>query len=297
MFNIKSADLTSPGQKLIAGLMAGGALVILWFLLPPLITILTNIWIMIGLGVPLAFLIYNYEILWSLFKRLSWNMTKKIISSDKLWYLWQGYNYLVTENQKMNEDIKGVTKSRLGAERNLAAIANDLKETMGQEGFEKDPTKKRILQAKVKMLDQQFKALDPQVNAYKELEAQLTDYWKNRVADTEILKIELEGKEQLYKMAQDAAKASGNAARWMKQSKEMKEFNESIKQIDEALDGYTASIEDFKRNILPQMGSASTARTFDAQEGAKLIEEYRKTSGQRLQINTASFQEAEMVKA
>lgn len=295
MLNVKSADLTNPTQKGIALLIGGAVLTVLWFLLPPLITILANLWLAAFIGIPLAFCIYNYETFWSLFKRLSWNMTKKIISSDKLWYLWQGYNYLVKENEKMNQDIQDIAKARIGAERRLATIAGDIKRAMGESDFEKDATKKRIIQAKVSMLDQQFKALDPQVIAYKQLEAELTDYWRNRCADTEILKVQLEGKAQLYEMARDAAKASGNAARWMKQSKEMRDFNESIKQIDEAMDTYTASIEDFKRNVLPAMGSGSASRTYDAQEGAKLIEEYKAKNNIRLQINTAPIEEAMQV--
>jgi hypothetical protein len=276
MINIKSADLTNPAQKFIALCMLGLVLLILYFLLPPLITILANIWLAVGLAVPLFFLIYNYEAVWSLFKRLSWNMTKKLISSDKLWYLWQGYNYLVKENELMEKDIDNVVKSRLQSEKMLSNIVKDSNRAKQEAEIEKSIPKLRVIEVKVKMLNDQFNNIEPKVQTAKLLEKDLRDYYENRLADTEILKINLEAKAQEYTLYKDMANATKNASRWMKESSEMRMFNESLKQIDDSLNEYTANIESFKRNILPKMSSDSTSRTLDAQEGAKLIEEYKK---------------------
>lgn len=285
MINVKSADLTNQAQKAIALFIVGTILLILWFLLPPLITIFANLWILALIGIPMLFLIYNYQSLWSLFKRLSWNMTKKLISSDKLWYLWRGYNYLLGENDKMAADIKGMTALRANSERTLAGIARDARRASEEHEIESEPNKKRVLEVKVRMLDQQFKNIDPKVAAAKQLEANLIDYYNTRVADTEILKITLDGKAQEYSLYKQMAEATANASRWMKDSPEMREFNESLNQIDASIDSYTADIEDFKRNVLPKMNSNSASRQLDAQEGLKLIEEYKKN---RLQLEKAA---------
>jgi hypothetical protein len=277
MLNVKSADLTNPFQKGVALLMVGAVLVILWFLLPPLITIFANIWILIALAVPMLFLIYSYEAFWSLFKRLSWNMTKKMISSDKLWYLWQGYNYLLGENDKMAQDLKAITASRIQSQKTLQSIASDATTASKLHELETNPTQRRVLEVKVKMLDQQFKNIEPKVLAAEQLEKDLIDYYENRVADTQILKINLDGKAQEYELYKQMAKATANASNWMKNSTEMVAFNESLKQIDASLDSYTADIEDFRRNVLPKMSSNSTERTLNAQEGAALIEQYKKS--------------------
>lgn len=261
--------------------MVGVVLMVLWFLLPPLITIFANLWLLAIIGIPMLFLIYNYEAFWMLFKRLSWNMTKKIISSDKLWYLWQGYNYLLGENDKMAQDIKEITASRLQSQKILQGIASDATRASKEHDLEADPIKKRVLEIKVKMLDTQFKNIEPKVNAAVQLEADLQDYYRNRLADTEILKITLDAKAQEYTLYKQMAKATANASNWMKTAPEMVTFNESLKQIDASLDSYTADIEDFRRNVLPKMSSNSTARQLDAQEGAALIEEYKKS---RLQL-------------
>lgn len=280
MLNVKlnkSADLTNPTQKAIALGMVGVALLVLWFILPPLITILTNVWIAIAVGAPLAFLIWNYQAVWGLFKRISWNFTKKVISSDKLWYLWQGYNWLLSENERMNEDIKALSASRMQSQKMLRSIVTDSNRATEEHALEKDPIKKRVLEVKVKMLNQQFENIEPKVLTAEQLEKDFIDYYNNRVADTEILKIKLDAMAQEYTLYKQMAKNTANASNWMKTSPEMKMFNESIRQIDMSLDTYTADIEDFKRNVLPKMSSNSTSRQLDAQEGAKLIEEYKKS--------------------
>lgn len=287
MITIKTsnADLTSPGQKLIALGMIGVVLTILWFLLPPIITILTNIWWTIGLGVPLLFLAWNYEAVWSMFKRLSWNMTKKIISSDKLWYLWQGYNYLLKENDAMQQDINNVVASRLKSQKMLEGIVKDSNRAMQEHEQENEPNKKRVLEVKVTMLDEQFKNIEPKVKMAQQQENDLKDYYDTRVADTEILKIKLDAKAQEYELYKQMSEASDNASRWMKESNQMKMFNESLRQIDQSLDTYTANIENFRRNILPKMSSDSASKRVDADNGVKLIEEWKK---KRLELKEAA---------
>lgn len=176
----------------------------------------------------------------------------------------------------MAEDIKSITASRISSERMLAGIARDSKRAMEEHEIESDLNKKRVLEAKVNMLDQQFKSVEPGVASAKDMEAKLIDYYQTRVADTEILKVTLDGKAQLFTLYKEQAKATANAARWMKASKEMRDFNESLRQIDTSIDSYTSDIEDFKRNVLPKMNSNSASRQVDAQEGLALIEEYKK---------------------
>lgn len=283
MFTVKSADLTNPTQKLIALFMVGLVLLLLWFLLPPLITIMANLYIALVLAAGLLFIGWNYEAFWSLFKRLSWNMTKKMISSDKLWYLWQGYNYLVRENETMEQDITKAAGLRIQAEKDLATIAKDATQAKKEAAIEKDTIKLRVLQVKVNVLDKQFKNSEPRLEMARKQEQDFIDYYNNRVADTEILKISLTAKAQEYEMYKKLSEMSDNASNWMKESPEMKNYNESIRQIDESVNQYTANIESFRRNVLPKMSSNSTAKMVDAEEGAKLIEEYKKT---RLQLDT-----------
>jgi len=275
MLNIKSADLTNNTQKFYALLMLGATLMILWFLLPPLITILTNIWWTIGLGAPLVFLIMNYQNVWDFYKRMSWNLTKKHISSDRLWYLWQGYRYLVNQNQMMQQDIKAVSSSRANTEQTLKNIIKDSGRAIQEHEFETNETKKRVLEAKVNMLNEQIENLEPKVQETKKLEEEMNDYLQTRIADVEILKIELEGKAQLYTIYEQAAKATKNASKWMKESPEVTKLNEAIKQIDQKLSDYTTDIEVFRRDILPKMNSNSASRQVDAAAGAKLIAQWK----------------------
>lgn len=284
--NIKNADLTNPTQKGIAALIGVGLLVVLYFLLPPLVFILKNLWLTVALGVPLLFLIYNYEILWSLLKQLSWNMTKKIISSNKLWYMWQGYNWLVARNEDLNENIKKVGAIQSSTSRKLSEIAKEAedskKRALHEEGKGASPLVLKVIYNKIALLTKQFDNLSPKLNFIDEQRKRLIDLHGNWVADAEMLKNTLESKEQEYNLMKELSAASDSALLFLKKdSPEMRDFNESLKQIEQSINQYTSNVENFQRNVLPTLQTMDTQREMNEEEGRKLIEEFKKN---RLQL-------------
>jgi hypothetical protein len=284
--NLKNADLTNPTQKFIAGIIGIGVLVLAYYLLPPLVFILKNLWLTIALAIPLLFLGYNYEILWSLLKQLSWNMTKKIISSNKLWYMWQGYNWLVGRNNDLNENIKKVGEIQSKTERQLIEIIKDIKKTKERALFEEQKnspqTILKVIYNKVTLLQNQLDNLDPKLGFIRSQRERLIELHSNWMADAEILKQTLEAKEQEYNLMKELSAASDSALLFLKKdSPEMRDFNESLKQIEQSINQYTSNVENFQRNVLPTLQSMDTQREMNEEEGRKLIEEFKK---QRLQL-------------
>lgn len=284
--NIKSADLTSPGQKLIAGLFGVGLLGVLYYALPPLVLILKNIWLTIGLSVPLLFLGYNYEICWSLLKQVSWNMTKKVISSDKLWHMWQGYHYLVAKNDALNTNIISVGAIKDKTTKELARIAKEAgkakEEALYEEKKGSAPLKLKVLYNKVSLLDSQFNTLEPKLKFIENQYRQLIELHGNWVADAEILRQTLEAKAQEYDLMKELSAASDSAKAFLKKdSPEMQRFTESLKQIEDSINQYTSNVENFQRNVLPTLQHMETQREMNEEEGKKLIEEFK---AQRLQL-------------
>jgi hypothetical protein len=286
LMNFKNADLTSPFQKVIAGVLGVGLLVVLYYLLPPLVLILKNLWLTAALTLPLVFLIYNYHILWSLLKQASWAMTKKIISSNKLWYMWQGYNWLVERNNDLDKSITKIGEIEVKTKKELARIAKEATATKDraihdeQKGVAKPVLK--VLYSKVSLLEKQFNNLEPKMRFIENQRKGLIELHSNWVADTEILKQTLEAKEQEYELMKELSAASNSASAFLKRdSQEMKDFNESLKQIEQSINEYTSNIESFQRNVLPTLQTMDSQREMNEAEGQKLIEDFKK---QRLLI-------------
>jgi len=284
MLQIKNPDLTTSGQKTLAGVIVVGGLGLLWFLLPPLITIMTNLYLAIGLAIPLVAGVVFRERIWEESKRLSWNLTKKLISNDKLWYMWRGYEYLVNKNEALNNDIKNISTIRHGNQSKLQelsrSLSNELANAARLEERAAPETVLKVARNKVAMLQGQVNMITPRIESIKKQETDLISLYEIRVADTEILKQSLEAKAQELEMMESMSKASDNASAWLKNSPEMKTFNESLKQIDTSISTYTANVENFQRNILPTIASSSS--TGNEEEGRLLIEKYK---SERLQLN------------
>lgn len=279
--DLKTPDLTNNTQKAIAGVALVGLLMLLWFLLPPLVTILKNLWIAAILGGGLCFLIYNYELIWNIFKKASWELTKKHISSNKLWYMWQGYRYLVSQNDALNNSIIEVGAIKTETQKalsNLASKAQAAKEEHIRES--KKSTSQvflKVIQNKVALYDQQFKTLEPKLQFINTQYSELVKLHENWVADAEIVNQTLTAKEQEYELMKSLSKASDSAGAFLKRdSPEMKNFNESLKQIDKSIFTYTSNVENFQRTVLPTLRSMDSQREANEEEGLKIIEEYKK---------------------
>lgn len=289
--NLKNADLTNPVQKVIAGAVGVGVLGVLYFALPPLVFILKNIWLTVGLAAPILFLGYNYEICWTLLKQVSWNMTKKMISTDKLWHMWQGYHYLVGKNEALEQNIVTVGAIRSKTEKELAKIADAATKAKNEALFEekrdsKDPEsvkslKLKMIRNKVALYDNQFKTIQPRLQYIQNQHSQLIELHQNWVADANMLKQTLEVKSQEYELMKELSKASDNASAFLKDSPEMQNFQESLKQIEASIDQYTSNVENFQRTILPTLNKMDTQREMSEEEGRKLIEQYKT---ERLQL-------------
>lgn len=287
MINIKKVDLTTPAQKGIAGIILGLFLVGAYFLLPPLVTIFKNIWLLIGMGVPLLFLAYNYQLFWDMFKRLSWNLTKKIISSNKLWYMYRYHEYMLLKIESLDSSIKEVSSLKISTQRSIEKLITDAesfkKEAISHQQKGSPATIIKILENKVAVNQKQIDSRLPKLEYIKTQEKALVDIYNNWEADTEILKHTLDAKAEEYKLMKELSKASDTAMAFLqKDSPELREFNESLRQIEKSVSDYTSNVENFQRKVLPTITMMNVQSEVNAEEGAKLIEEYK---AHRIQID------------
>jgi len=280
MVNIKSADLTSSGQKAIAGIVLVLVLVILYFVLPPLITILTNLWIAAIIGIPLGFFIYNYQIIWSIFKKLSWEMTKKIISADPLWHMYQYYYYMQNKLKELQASIVEVGGIYTKTERSIADMAKQLKdlqeEAIQHEKRGSSASIIKLVGGKVGLLQKQIDNFLPKLEFIKTQKKALTELYDAWSVDTELLKDTLDSKAQEYELMKTLNKANTSAMAFLqKDSPELREYKQSLIEIENQVSDYTANMENFQREVAPQLSRMAVTSSINEADGAAIIEQYK----------------------
>lgn len=102
----------------------------------------------------------------------------------------------------------------------------------------------------------------------------LSDAWG---ADIEKLKYKLENKEEEYKLLKELAETTQDASEFLKgNTKEAKEFNESLKQLEDSCNIYIGTIDNFQRKVNPLMENLAADKSVDVAAGKALLEEYKK---------------------
>lgn len=278
---MKNIDLTNDKQKIFAGILLGGVILLLYFLLPPFIVFLQNLWLAAILFIPIIYIIMNPFTIWTLFKSLSWYLTKSLISKNKLGYMYGYYDYLVKKIANLNDNIKNISGVKVKIERKIGeikmAIEDSKKRIVEYEQRKQPETVLRPLRNKLIVDTKQLEVLLPRYINIESQEKYLKKLEEAWAADIQDLKYTLDSKTEEYELMKEVAEATDNAAEFLKgNSEELKVFNESLKQIEDKVTQYTANIEDFGNKIKPVLLEYDVKQDIKNDEALKLIEEYRK---------------------
>lgn len=280
----KFPDLTTNSQKSIALIVLAMIGIGLYMLLPPLIVLFQNIWLALIFGVPLLFLVFNYEIIWEYSKKLTWDLTKKLISSDPLWYMYRYLDYLETKTNNLEDSIRKVLGVRHFNARKVAELETEVGKYMSQlnqlEGGNTVSSDKevaiKVIKTKIANTQKSIDRIAPIITMIDKQTEQLKEvlkYWK---ADNEILRTELDGKAREYKIMKELSIASDTASIWLgKNSEEMKIFKESIDQLEYSISNYTANVNMFEAELLPKLTTSGANFNYNVEEGEKIIERLR----------------------
>lgn len=279
----KGVDLTTPAQKAFALVLLIGVLVLLYWALPPLVLILQNLWLALILGVPLLFVvgyaIYNPFMIWGIFKTLSWNLTKWIVSKDILGTMERYYDHLVIKHTKLNETLNKIVGVKKTLERQMSEIGAKINE---DELILKNPhaniseSQLTIIANKVAVnrgimngVMPRYETIETQVNYLQ----QLSDIWG---ADIRKLRDTLDAKIQEYEMYKNLDGALGSAKEFINGDNEQgKVFNESLKQLEQNVTQYMANIENFEKNAKPFIEEGKIKQSLLEEQGRAIIEEFK----------------------
>lgn len=271
-------DKLSTSQKAVALGVLG---VVGYLVLPFILTLMVNLTMVILLGIPLAFIAYNYEIIWSLFKTLSWKFTQSLIGLDP-----------ISMMERYHEWVKGKHLSIQNAKVNLQSTLN----TLNQQIEEKDKSYLNNMNKALK-LNEQNRAAEAQLYSSNGLSDKefinslvpLRDNVEVKVTylselnnvfelNTKQLGYKIENLKLQYKTLQDTHKGMKSANDVIGDAGFMnKAFKNSVEQANQQMNLMTANIQQFEENIKPMLSNAKLDQELHQQEAMKLLEDFKKT--------------------
>lgn len=279
--NLQKVDLTTPQQKIIAGVSLAVVVGVIWFLLPSLIWFFENlIWLGV-LAVITIFAVWNYNNIWNYMKQLTWQITKNRIASDMLYYMYKYHEYLLGRLSKLNDNIVNVSAIVSKSERKLQDTLVRHKQNKDLAIAYKDQGKSELIvktaYSKVQIDQELIDSLQPKVESAKKQEKYLKDLYDAWAFDIEQLKYKLDNKAEEYTLLKEMAEATGNASEFLKgNSTEYKEFQESLTQIEDSVNHFIGTIDSFERKVSPIMEGLASNQALTEEAGRKLVEEYKK---------------------
>ena len=277
MLNLKKADLTTTEQKVVAGALLVLVLVILYIITPPLVVLFKNLLLLACFATPVVIIAIFPQSTWALFKQLSWELTKKIISSNPVWHLWRGHEYMVSRMEELRKHINSVMSIQKKTQARVEELIRENKQLEQSYSIQNNEGNKKIYLAKIGQNKNLIDGLIPKIEMAKvqsDKMSELLEVWRT---DTAIMKNNIEGLSTQYELMKELNGATKAASSFLgNDTPEMKMFKESMRQVEKSIFDYTANVESFQRDIIPTLALSQSKSTLLEEDGLKLIEEYKK---------------------
>ena len=274
MMNFKQADLTTPNQKIGAGLLVVVVLFVLYIITPPLVILFKNLVLLAIYGSITVFLVLNYENIWMLAKKLTWEITKGIISTDPVWALRRGHEYVISKLDELSSHIKAVSAIKSMTENQVVALIKE-NENLARLYEKVTDAEKIIYQSKIGSNKNLIDKLTPKIDFASKQKDEMSKIHESWRINATIMENEIESLAKEYEIVKELNKATNAAQVFMKQSPEMEKFKEAKRQTEKKIYEYTSNIEAFHRDVIPSLTLSSSNNALLQEDGLKIIEEYR----------------------
>jgi hypothetical protein len=275
MINIKSADLTNPQQKVVAFILLVIVGSILWVVTPPLLLLFKNVTILLIYVVLYVFVILNIQNIWNGMKQLSWELTKKIISTNPVWHLDRGYDYVVNQMNKLSTHIGKIAAIKLTTEKEVQKLIRENKE-LELAASKTSGNQVKIYASKIGSNQNLIEKLLPRIDVAGKQQMQmqnLLDVWR---VDTELMRHDIDSLSKEYELMKELDSATNAANAFMQtNTPEMKRFKQAMKETERKISMFTTNVESFQRDVIPTLSLANGRADMLQEEGLALIEEYK----------------------
>lgn len=281
----EAVDKLSDKQKVVAGgLSLGVAGLVCYYVLPPVIVIFTNLYILGALLFGIYCIYHLRFTLWGFFKSISWYLTQRWIGLDIFSARERYYEWFCEKLEKTKK-----------AKDNLSARLYDLDNQITKaEGSRNEALKraniseKQNLKVEVDVLLEQAKGLEDFVRTLlpiRDVAKENVKYLEEAVDAVSATKRKLRNDFDISLQKHNALKAMyegmTSAKDVLTEDNEMaKIFAESEKQLNQRMNLYTAQINSLEQTIKPALESSKLDRQLAIEEGRKLLDEFRRANNQ-----------------
>ena len=276
------SKLITPQQKIVAGFFLVAVLVGLSYLLPPLVLIFKNLWLLAFYVVPIALLLFFQQQIWDQLQIWSFNITKDMISKNPTFYLERGYDYIVNQVKEMKTYLLNSNAIIKETENQVSKYINDIEDNQRKYERATDQAIKNIIAAKIGTLQGVVDSMLPSIDAARLQRDGMDKILVNYSSDAEILRHQIDSLNTQYELLNQLSSLADKGRKIMSDNTpQMKQFKESIKLTERKVFEFTANIEGFQKEVLnySQMKDLDNEET--QQRGLDVIEKYK---AQRLEI-------------
>lgn len=272
-------DKLSVPQKVVAGgLLAVG----LCFAGPILWAMMVNLLMVVVIGVPVVFAAYNYQMIWLLFKNISWHATKFLIGLDVLSYM-DRYVEWVTQQEKMiitaKRDLIANVESVKGdiEEREHSYSDNMRKADAADRGG--NAVQSEILMSNAADDKEYIATLSPMKEEAEKQVAYISELAEVFGANRQKLEYKVSAQKSKFKALKTMSRGMGAASQVISGSGgESAIWKETQNQLVGQMNQFTANIKTFEDTLKPAIESGRFDRQLRKEEGQKLLEQFRSTN-------------------
>lgn len=264
-----------------AGLIFGG-MKLFNAISPTIIGFLSNVWVMLGLGVPLLVLVLyvlqNPMFIWMTYKNICRKITSFFIKIDFLSYMETYIDILIEKRNNLLATLRNLNAQRIKLEKQVEELKENIEfnikkasaaKKLGQ--MEQATHHASIAQGDKESVIAYEPVLERLVRNVTFLE-KLENNWGFSI---EKLRHEVKRLRTQYENFAEAAKACGQAEEFANgNTEEARVFRTAVDALQESMSQKIAKIEEFERNSKVVMGSIDLEKQMIADDGMKLIEEY-----------------------
>lgn len=288
MSNIQGLQLPDGVDRLSLpqkALILGGLGVAGWYVLPVLLALMVNLVMVLAIGIPLAFVAYNYKAFWYLFAWLGDKTTSWIIGLDVLGAM---DNYLLWVKKQYN--------ILLASKGELEAQVESLQTEIGTYEKSFSDNKKRLQQAEANNNSAQISIYSNNLMMDKDFIEQLTpilDEGKKHVQYLDELVETFDVKQQQlaytvktqkakYKSLKSMSKGLRAASSVQRGVDGNDMWRRTQEQLVNQMNKFTADIKTFETVLKPAIEQNRFDKQLRETEGRKLLEEFKNNDFQKL---------------
>lgn len=276
------SKLITPQQKIVAGFFLVALLAVLWFVLPPLVAIFKNLYLLAFYLVPIGVLLFFQNQIWDQLQIWSFNITKDMISKNPTFYLERGYYYITQQITEMRTYLLNSNAVIKETEKQVSNYINDIESNQRKYEQATDEAIKNIILAKIGTLQMAVDSMLPSIDAARLQRDGMERVLTNYSSDAEILRHKIDSLNTQYELLNQLSSLADKGRKIMSDTTpQAKQFKESIKLTERKVFEFTANIEGFQKEVLnySQMKDLDTQE--NQQRGLDVIEKYK---AQRLEI-------------